>query len=47
MAVKYEAVTSSDDETVWRKELYERGAELTPKGARPDRTALRRKEDSD
>ena len=47
MTVEHEAVTSSDDETGWRKELYERGAKRTPKGARLDRTALRPKEDSD
>ena len=39
-------MTSIDDETGWRKELYERDATLTPKGARLDRTALR-PEDSD
>ena len=43
MTVEYEAVTSSDDGTGWWMELYERGAILTPNGARLERTALHRK----
>ena len=43
---EHEAVTSSDDETGWLKELSERGATLAPK-ARDSIEKLFAEEDSD